>query len=451
MVKIKVNSENKTGKIKTMHAVGQPPFTGGFLRFDFSHMRHLKNAGIPYSRLHDVYGSFGTNRFVDIPNIFRDFDADENDPASYDFAFTDVLIEAMYSYDVKPVFRLGVTIENQAHIKPMRIFPPKDFAKWARICEHIIRHYNEGWADGFNYGIEYWEIWNEPDGNPRLEMNQMWRGTPEEFYELYSVTASHIKACFGDTVKIGGYGSCEMCGIFYDPEKYGIDFPKDAPDEFQEKYEYRLGFLDGFLKYIKSHGAPMDFFSWHSYRGVKKTVAMDEYIHRKLCEYGYGDVEIHINEWNNAPAFDPELHGSSLAAAAAAAMMIALQNGHADMLMYYDTRVEATAYGGFFAPMTKEPVSTYYSFVAFGKLYALGEQTETVVECDKDGIYALSATDGRRNALMISNLSGETQALSLEGVDLSEARLHIIDKTHLLSMAFGATELKNNTVMLIEW
>ena len=132
-------------------------------------------------------------------------------------------------------------------------------------------------------------------------------------------------------------------------------------------------------------------------------------------------------------------------------MMIAIQNGHADMLMYYDTRVEATAYGGFFAPMTKEPVSTYYSFVAFGKLYALGEQTETVVECDKDGIYALSATDGRRNALMISNLSGETQALSLEGVDLSEARLHIIDKTHLLSMAFGATELKNNTVMLIEW
>lgn len=62
-----------------------------------------------------------------------------------------------------------------------------------------------------------------------------------------------------------------------------------------------------------------------------------------LCEYGYGDVEVHINEWNNAPAFEPELHGSSHAAASAASMMIALQHGHADMLMYYDTRVEATA------------------------------------------------------------------------------------------------------------
>ena len=50
--------------------------------------------------------------------------------------------------------------------------PPKDYAKWARICEHIITHYTEGWADGFNYKITYWEIWNEP------ENIQMWQGTP---------------------------------------------------------------------------------------------------------------------------------------------------------------------------------------------------------------------------------------------------------------------------------
>ena len=62
--------------------------------------------------------------------------------------------------------------------------------KWAEICEHIIRHYNEGWADGFYYNIEYWEIWNEPDNS------QMWTGTPEEFYELYRVAANHLKSCF---------------------------------------------------------------------------------------------------------------------------------------------------------------------------------------------------------------------------------------------------------------
>ena len=451
MTTIKIDVNKKLGKIKKMHAVGQPPIGGGFLSFNFTHLKHLKNAKIPYSRLHDVYGSFGSNRFVDIPNIFRDFDADENDPASYDFAFTDVLIEAMYSYDVKPVFRLGVTIENQAHIKPMNIFPPKDPAKWARICEHIIRHYNEGWADGFHYGIEYWEIWNEPDGNPRLEMNQMWRGTPEEFYELYAVTATHLKDCFGNSIRVGGYGACEMCGIFYDPEKFGIKFRKLEPDALKEKYDYRLVFLDGFLKYIKDQGAPMDFFSWHSYRGVSKTVAMDEYIYRKLCEYGYGDVEIHINEWNNAPAFLAEYHGSSFAASSAASMMLALQNGHADMLMYYDTRLEATAYGGFFAPLTKEPTATYYAFVAFSRLYELGTQTESAVDCDAYGFYAVSATDGKKNALMIANRTKVAQELNIEGVDLSDARYYILDKNHLLSMAFDAKNINNDTVMLIEW
>ncbi len=24
-------------------------------------------------------------------------------------------------------------------------------------------HYNEGWAHGFELGIKYWGIWNEPD------------------------------------------------------------------------------------------------------------------------------------------------------------------------------------------------------------------------------------------------------------------------------------------------
>ena len=43
------------------------------------------------------------------------------------------------------------------------LLPPKDFRKWAQICEHIIRHYNEGWADGHKWDIRYWEIWNEAD------------------------------------------------------------------------------------------------------------------------------------------------------------------------------------------------------------------------------------------------------------------------------------------------
>ena len=134
-------------------------------------------------------GAYGGGVFVDIPNIFRDFDADVNDPASYDFAHTDILIRELYNYGVEPVYRLGITIENSANIRAFHVFPPKDFQKWAEICEHIIMHYNEGWVNGFKYGITYWEIWNEPDVvlNPN-NIAQTWHGTREEFFEFYKTS-----------------------------------------------------------------------------------------------------------------------------------------------------------------------------------------------------------------------------------------------------------------------
>ena len=425
---IRVDFNNLTGRIKAMHAVGQPPFSGSFLSFDFSHMAHLKKAHIPYSRLHDVGGAFGGGRFVDIPNLFRDFDADENDPASYDFAFTDVLLAEMHKYDLKPIFRLGVTIENQAHIKAYRIHPPKDFHKWARICEHVIRHYNEGWADGFTYGIEYWEIWNEPE-NGVQGRNQMWTGTAEQYYELYDVTAKHLKTCFGNSIKVGGYGACNMYGIFYHPEKYGVALPKLAPNERYERSMHRLHFFLGFVEYIKKQGSPIDFFTWHSYETEKETYIMDEFIHKTFCEYGYGDLERHLNEWNNAHTVD--VHGSSYASAASGAMMLLMQDSHTDMLCYYDTRLIASTYGGFFAPLTCKPVSTYYAFAAFGELYALGSRAECVLEETTEGLYALAATNGTQKAVMIVNFSEEAREITLN-VDGSFS-VYLVDRDRFLA------------------
>ena len=197
------------GPVKPVNGVGQPPFFG---IGDFPMFRYLKEAGIPFSRLHDVGGMFGRNVFVDIPNVFRDFDADETDPANYDFAFTDLLLNALVENGVEPFYRLGVTIENYATIRRYRIDPPKDFAMWARICEHVIRHYTEGWADGFHHTITHWEIWNEPENFAEPELNQMWHGSFEEYCRLYEVASKHLKAAFPH-LKIGGYGSCGVMWI----------------------------------------------------------------------------------------------------------------------------------------------------------------------------------------------------------------------------------------------
>lgn len=449
MIQVSVDFNKIIGKIKIMHAVGQPPFAPGRLNIDFSYMHYLTDAGIPYSRLHDVGGPFGSNRYVDIPNLFRDFDADENDPSSYDFAFTDELIKAMTGYNISPVFRLGVTIENQAHVKAYRIHPPKDFAKWARICEHVIRHYNEGWANGFHFGIEYWEIWNEPEnGPPRPGENQMWTGTAEQFYEMYDVTAKHLKKCFGDSIKVGGYGASGLYGIYYHPNKYGVDVPEREKDGRYEQDIYRVEFFNGFLEYAASHGSPLDFFSWHSYAKVEKTLVIDGYIRKRLTEYGFEKVEMHLNEWNNVR--NALLNGKSYASAATAAMMCGMQNSHTDILCYYDSRLTAGTYGGFFTPITCDPTCTYYVFKAFNYLYSLSGQAECTVENEEEGFYTLAATDKNKHAVMIVNFSEESREISFGGSD--GLAVYVLDEDHNIektSDSVSSFTIKPNQVVLL--
>ena len=446
MAHIAIDFNRVTGKIREMHSVGQPPFGTAIRGIDFSPMQFLADAHIPHSRLHDVGGAFGGNCYVDIPNIFRDFDADENDPASYHFAFTDALLAGMAEYGISPIFRLGVTIENQCFIEAFNIFPPKDYDKWARICEHIVRHYNEGWANGFHYGIVYFEIWNEPENGHTLDTNQMWQGTPEEYYRLYDVTAKHLKACFGDTIKVGGYAACNCRGYFYDPEKYGLSCPPIPKDEKYDRYMYRITFLEGFLAYIRENGSPMDFFSWHSYEDTEETLLMDKAHQHILEKYGYGDVERQLNEWNNAYGWEP--HGTLYAAAAAASMMIAMQHSHTDMLCYYDAKLTAGAYGGFFQPLSRIPTPAYYAFRAFGELYALGN--EVACHADTAGLYALAAvgdTEGR--AVFIANRTGKTQEIKTNEKGLT---VYLLNEKEMLTETpwdSGCFALAENEVALL--
>jgi xylan 1,4-beta-xylosidase len=153
---VEVDFGRITGRMKPRHGVNNGPKT---YAFHYNMSKYFVEAGIPYARLHDTEYPYGSGHFVDIPCIFRDFNADPDNPASYDFALTDEYIKAIHTVGTKVFYRLGVSIEHAA--RKYEIFPPKDYGQWARICAGIIRHYNEGWAGGFHYGIEYWEIWNE--------------------------------------------------------------------------------------------------------------------------------------------------------------------------------------------------------------------------------------------------------------------------------------------------
>ena len=406
-VEVKVDPDRETGVVKPVNGVGQPPFYG---IGEYPMFKYLKDAGIPFSRLHDVGGMFGRGVFVDIPNLFRDFDADENDPGSYDFAFTDTLINALVANGVEPFFRLGVTIENYVKIKRYRIDPPKDFAKWARICEHVIRHYTEGWANGFNHKITYWEIWNEPENWETIEKNEMWHGSFEEYCRLYDVASRHLKAKFPH-LKIGGFASCGVGAITW---------KNPSP-----RSKYQLECFHEFLKYIKEHGCPIDYFSYHSYADVESLMTQTHYVRKHLDEAGYAGLETCLNEWLPAPNHDKL--GTAQQAAEVAAVLVGFQNGPVDSAAIYDARCGLGNYSPLFNPFTYKPHKAYYAFIAFNELRKLGKSVSATSDGAKVWAAAAKGADGV--AVMIVNFGKDAQPLSLDLGGCSVTSCRIVDET----------------------
>lgn len=403
MAKIKVDFSKIIGKMKPVHAVGQPPIIGWSSDKLF---HYLTEAGIPYARLHDVGGGFGGGKFVDIPNVFPDFNADPEDPASYDFTWTDPLITSLMNAKVEPYYRLGVTIENEVWRKAYRVNPPEDPEKWAKICAGVIRHYTKGWANGFEYDIKYWEIWNEPECTNGRRV--MWTGTWEQYLELYDVTSKLLKAEFPE-IKIGGYASIGFYALKeMDPESTWCKDCQSYIDLFLQ-----------FMQYIKDHNCPMDFFSWHSYDEPKYTALYANYVAEKLKEYGYGHAEQHLNEWNCGP----QNRDKACHAAATAGFLISMQNSPVDIGMFYDARCGTSIYGGLFNPMTLRPLKSYWAFPAFNELYRRKDQVEA--ESDTEDLYVAAAAGDPEGAVLIVNFRNETLDLELDlgGKEITSCRL----------------------------
>lgn len=431
MAKITVDFSKQKGKIKPVNGVGQPPILYGV---DDEMFHYLTEARIPFSRLHDTGGFLGGNRFVDVPNLFRDFDADPDDPAAYDFAFTDVLITSLIKHGVEPFFRLGVSIENDIAIRAYRIDPPKDFHKWAVICEHIIRHYTEGWADGFRYNIRYWEIWNEPDNWEEIELNQEWHATKEVFYEFYGVASTYLKEKFPHLM-IGGYGSCGFCSL----DGEGTKLANSSP-----RYAYFVEFFDGFIDYIKAHNCPLDFFSWHSYTTPSRTMGHARYARRRLDEAGYTHTESTCNEWN----YRADLRGTVQHAAFTTGMLLGFQDVPLDSAMFYDARCGVSTYSGLFNPLTLKPFPAYYGFIAFGELYTRGTQVEST--CDTENVFAVAATGEAGSCLVIANITDKDTPLDLSLGGKKVTVCKCIDATHTYTDCALPETLGAYTVLYME-
>ena len=232
---IHVNLNEVMGKIKPMHGIENSPVVYG----SHGHIRTWKKAGFPFARLHDA--DYPKGPVVDIPRIFPDFSADESDPKNYRFPNTDAVIEGLMECGCEVIYRLGTSIEHTR--QKIDTIVPADMEKWARIGVNIIRHYNEGWADGYHFNIKYWEIWNEPN----LTQDDMWQGTRDDYFKLYETASKIIKKEFPD-LYIGGPTLAEA-----------MEFEKNSlKAEYVDEASARA-----FLEFVKATDSPLDFFSWH--------------------------------------------------------------------------------------------------------------------------------------------------------------------------------------------
>ena len=294
---------------------------------------------------------------------------------------------------------MGQTIEHQ--IKKHGTIPPEDFKKWAIICEHIIRHYNEGWANGYRLNIQYWEIWNEPDLDDDASLNKRtWGGTKAQFFELFEITARHLKEQFPD-LKIGG--------------------PALAHNE---------EWAEAFLKEMQKKNIQLDFFSWHIYCTEPYHITEKaERIKALLDKYGYKNTESILNEWNYVQGWTEEyiyslkaIHGIKGASFVMACMCKA-QSSPVDMLMYYDTR--PSAFNGVFDFYTYEKLKGYYPFYWYGFLYDCVK--ELPAENNLENIYSLCGVDKNGKATIILTYYSNNDFLPAKSISLDIGRKGTFD------------------------
>jgi xylan 1,4-beta-xylosidase len=162
----------------------------------------------------------------------------------YDWTIVDRIFDTYVHAGARPFVEIGFMPKAlSTHPDPYEVnwpsrnggtgwsYPPRDYGKWGELVRqwvlHSIARYGRPEVEQWS-----WELWNEPDIS-------YWRGTPEEYNQLYDVTAAAVRRAL-PAAKVGGPGST-------------------GPNSLKA-----AAFLRQFLAHCAKSGAPLDFISYHA-------------------------------------------------------------------------------------------------------------------------------------------------------------------------------------------
>jgi xylan 1,4-beta-xylosidase len=423
--KITVDAAIPAGRLRSLQGVNGAPAPGAHKPENFKFGGWNMPEGIDVSagyrmaridlvRTHDAYGPADIDaRFEtadapggglisahrDVFDIFPNPDADANDPRSYNFGPTDQLISSIEKVGAQVMFRLGRSEGAAAQ-------PPKDFARYAAIAKHIVLHYNQGWDNGFHFGIRYWEVWNEPDLG-----KVFWAGTAQQYFELYGRLARAVKEADRRAL-VGGPA---------------IARPNDDTP-------YR----DAFLEYVRTEHLPLDFYSWHWYATDSDDpldfIRISADMRARLDKHGFVHTRSMVTEWNYG-LMDPMPTAVQRASFITAAL-IYMQDAPIDAATLY--RADSV-----FGADGATPDKTGQALIALGRL------KDTPVRLKARGadlngfaVEAARSADGRQVQILLSNYQIPAQFL---GPRAADDVLHVPPVYDVRLLARRSVAYRNNS------
>ena len=380
---VRVDMSMITPRINALHGMCNGPVSyGSNLSGLFREMK------IPYVRNTCSDGEVSKYAF-DISRIFKDKDADDGDPASYDFSYTDKYIIGIYNCGAECIYRFGESDKDAA-------WALSDPEKWVRVCIRIIKHYNEYWANGFAFGIKIFDIC--PTGSFSSIDDKA------NLFALYERAAREIKLV-SEEYLVGGM-SFDGC----------LDRARE------------------FLRFCANKNVPIDFISVTAMSDSVLDVCDDcQKLTSLILNLGLTSTYIMVSEWNylKSPIEKPspktviknesgeyskeckvifDAQKSIEGAAFCSSLLLALAGmERVKYACYFDAQPMISPFCGI-SDRYGNPQKPYFAFSAYSKIAGVGDGVLAISQQNPDmqhsGVWASAMTIDGKYKIMISSFDG---------------------------------------------
>lgn len=313
----------------------------------------------------------------------------------YDFRQADELIKELGAHSVGTYWCYSYVPESLGGTYKT---PPVNLADWGQVVGEFARHFKES-----GHPTAYHEVYNEPDNR------DFFAGTVQDYIALYETAVKSIRAADPDAA-VGG--------------------PALA---------FTDAWIEPFLDHVTASHLPLDFFSFHYYPGVpykaRNVRELVDTIGDELDKYPrLATTEMHLNEYNALPINYPQ-DGPQQKHRLAASLLNDFAYFITEPCL---TKVHWAQFmdtgGGNWSGLVSIDGHRKAAFNAW-RIYARMPVDRRMVTVNgPSGIGGMASSDEHKSGLVIWNLTGADQPMSLrlEHIPFARGTLRVyrIDADH---------------------